>query len=232
MKYTIILPDYPLRGVVFDVFSLITMHTPIGQIFIITDLCFLIISIVFAVKFDNAVKMIYNIIIYIEKGNVAMYKLLELLNENADFTPAQLAAMLGESELAVKEQIEDYKSRGIIKGTRTLIDWEKLPDSGVRAIIELKVTPKAETGFDDIAKIVMSYDNVENVYLAASSRYDLIAMVKGNTIQEIAEFVSKRLSTLDAVIGTATNFVLNTYKQGGVVFHDESEDDEQRSMIV
>ncbi len=161
-----------------------------------------------------------------------MYKLLELLSENADFTPAQLAAMLGESEQAVREQIEEYKKNGIIKGTKTLIDWEKLPDSGVRAIIELKVTPKAETGFDDIAKIVMSYDNVENVYLAASSRYDLIAMVRGNTIQEIAEFVSKRLSTLDAVIGTATNFVLNTYKQGGVVFHDESEDDEQRSMIV
>ena len=161
-----------------------------------------------------------------------MYKLLELLNENADFTPAQLAAMLGESEKSVIEQIEEYKKNGIIKGTKTLIDWEKLPDSGVRAIIELKVTPKAETGFDDIAKIVMSYDNVENVYLAASSRYDLIAMVKGSTIQEIAEFVSKRLSTLDAVIGTATNFVLNTYKQGGIVFHDESEDDEQRSMIV
>ena len=161
-----------------------------------------------------------------------MYKLLELLSENADFTPAQLAAMLGESEQAVREQIDEYKKKGIIKGTKTLIDWEKLPDSGVRAIIELKVTPKAETGFDDIAKIVMSYDNVENVYLAASSRYDLIAMVRGNTIQEIAEFVSKRLSTLDAVIGTATNFVLNTYKQGGVVFHDESEDDEQRSMIV
>lgn len=161
-----------------------------------------------------------------------MYKLLELLSENADFTFAQLAAMLGESEQAVKEQIDEYKKKGIIKGTKTLIDWEKLPDSGVRAIIELKVTPKAETGFDDIAKIVMSYDNVENVYLAASSRYDLIAMVRGNTIQEIAEFVSKRLSTLDAVIGTATNFVLNTYKQGGVVFHDESEDDEQRSMIV
>ncbi len=161
-----------------------------------------------------------------------MYKLLELLNENADFTPAQLAAMLGESEQTVRQQIEEYKNKGIIKGTKTLIDWEKLPDSGVRAIIELKVTPKAETGFDDIAKIVMSYENVENVYLAASSRYDLIAMVRGSTIQEIAEFVSKRLSTLDAVIGTATNFVLNTYKQGGVAFHEESEDDDQRSMIV
>lgn len=161
-----------------------------------------------------------------------MNKLLELLAENAEFTINQLAVMLGESEQSVREKIDEYKNKGIIKGTKTLIDWDKVPDSGVRAIIELKVTPKAETGFDDIAKIVMSYDNVEDVYLAASSRYDLIAMVKGSTIQEIAEFVSKRLSTLEAVIGTATNFVLTTYKQGGRSFMDNNEEEEQRSMVL
>ena len=161
-------------------------------------------------------------------GDIEMNRLLELISENADFTNSQLAAMLGISEEEVKNKIEEYKANGIIKGTTTLINW----DSGVRAIIELKVTPKAETGFDDIAKIVMSYDNVENVYLAASSSYDLIALVKGSTIQEIAEFVSKRLSTLDAVIGTATNFVLTTYKQGGAVFYDDNEEDEQRSLIM
>lgn len=161
-----------------------------------------------------------------------MNKLLELLSENPDFTVSQLAAMLGENEQAVADKIEDYKAQGIIKGKKLLVDWDKIPESGVRAIIELKVTPKPETGFDDIAKIVMSYDNVEDVYLAASSRYDLIAMVKGNTIQEIAEFVSRRLSTLDAVIGTATSFVLTTYKQGGVSYLDGNEEDEQRSLIL
>lgn len=161
-----------------------------------------------------------------------MNKLLKLLSDNADFTAAQLAVMLGISEQEVRRQIDDYKAKGIIKGTKTLIDWDKLPDSGVRAIIELKVTPKPETGFDDIARIVMSYDNVENVYLAASNSYDLIAMVSGSTIQEIAEFVSKRLSTLDSVIGTATNFVLTTYKQGGICFSDDGEEEEQRSMVL
>lgn len=159
-----------------------------------------------------------------------MKKLLELLSENAEFTTAQLAAMLGESEESIKNQIAEYKEKGIIKGVKTLINWDKVPDAEVKAIIELKVTPKAETGFDDIAKIVMSYKNVESVYLAASSRYDLIAIVKGATIQEVAEFVSKRLSTLDAVIGTATNFVLTNYKEGGVAFYDDN-DDEQRSMM-
>ena len=161
-----------------------------------------------------------------------MNKLLELLSRNADFTTAQLAAMLGQTEEEVISRIKVYKEKGIIKGTTTLINWDKVPDAGVMALIELKVTPKPETGFDDIAKVVMSYDNVESVYLAASSRYDLIAMVKGSTIQEIAEFVSKRLSTLDNVIGTATSFVLTHYKSGGVSFCDSEEDDEQRSLIL
>ncbi|MGN0470489.1 MAG: Lrp/AsnC family transcriptional regulator [Acutalibacteraceae bacterium] len=161
-----------------------------------------------------------------------MDKLLELLSENAEFTPSQLAAMLGKTEKEVVEQIRDYKEKGIIKGYKALINREKVPDSGVTALIELKVTPKPETGFDDIAKIVMSYDNVESVYLAASSRYDLIAIVNGKSIQDIAEFVSKRLSTLDAVIGTATNFLLTKYKESGVVFYDEDDNDEQRSLIL
>ena len=84
----------------------------------------------------------------------------------------------------------------------------------------------------ETAKIIMSYDHVESVYLAASSRYDLIALVKGSTIQEIAEFVSKRLSTLENVIGTATSFVLNTYKQDNAIFGNNDEEDEQRSMIL
>ena len=161
-----------------------------------------------------------------------MNKRLELLSRKADFTTAQLATMLGVTEDEVKKQIADYKEKGIIMGSTTLINWDQVPEAGVMALIELKVTPKAETGFDDIAKIVMSYDNVESVYLAASSRYDLIAMVKGNTIQEIAEFVSKRLSTLDNVIGTATSFVLTHYKSGGVSFYGSDEDDEQRSLIL
>ncbi len=161
-----------------------------------------------------------------------MDKLLELLSENADFTTAQIATMLGVEEKEVKAKIGEYREKGIIKGTKMLIDWEKTDDATVKAIIELKVTPRPETGFDDIAKLVMSYDNVESVYLAASSSYDLVAMVNGSTIQEIAEFVARRLSTLDGVIGTATNFVLTTYKQDGVSFYDDSEEDEQRSMVL
>ena len=78
-------------------------------------------------------------------------------------------AMLGETETEIKKRIEDYKEKGVIKGTSTIIDRSKLQNAGVNAIIEIKVTPKAETGFDETAKIVASFDNVDSVYLAASA---------------------------------------------------------------
>ena len=102
-----------------------------------------------------------------------MDKLLTLLEDNAQFTYSQLAAMLDETETEIKKRIEDYKQKGVIKGTSTIIDRSKLQNAGVNAIIEIKVTPKAETGFDETAKIVASFDNVDSVYLAASATFDL-----------------------------------------------------------
>ena len=160
-----------------------------------------------------------------------MNKLLEIISKNNDFTTAQLATMLNESEKEVKRQLQDLKDRGIVRGSKAVVDWDKVLDTGVTAIIEMKVTPKAETGFDEIAKMIMSYDNVDSVYLAASSRYDLITIVRGKNIQEIAEFVSKRLSTIENVMSTATNFVLMQYKGDGIAFYGD-EVDEQRSMVL
>ena len=161
-----------------------------------------------------------------------MDKLLKLLKSNADFTAKQLAAMLGETEEAVESRIAEYKKQGIILGKQTIINWDKVPDADLKAIIGLKVTPKAETGFDDIAKAVLAFDNVENVYLVASSSYDLLATTRGSSMQEIAEFVSKRISTLDNVVGTATCFVLTNYKTCGIPTVDNEEEQEQRSMIL
>ena len=160
-----------------------------------------------------------------------MNKLLEIISKNNEFTTAQLAVMLNESEKDVKRQLKDLKDRGIIRGSKAVIDWDKVLDTGVTAIIEMKVTPQPDTGFDEIAKTIMSYDNVDSVYLAASSRYDLIAIVRGKNIQEIAEFVSKRLSVIENVMGTATNFVLMQYKGDGIAFYGDDED-EQRSIML
>lgn len=159
-----------------------------------------------------------------------MDKLIELLNENSQLTVSELSAMLNRSEEDIKHQIEEYEKQGIIKGYKALINWDKLADSCVSAIIELKVVPKKETGFDEIAKSVMHFDEVESVYLMAGG-YDLLVMVKGKNIQEISMFVSRRLSTLDSVVSTATHFVLSRYKDGGVtLFNDEEVD--KRSMIL
>ena len=122
-----------------------------------------------------------------------MDKLLELLNENSQFTISELSVMLDRSEEDVKSQIEFYEKEGIIRGYKALINWDKLAGSCVSAIIELKVVPQKETGFDEIAKRVMCFEEVESVYLMAGG-YDLSVMVKGKNIQEISKLV-KNLHT-------------------------------------
>ena len=136
-----------------------------------------------------------------------MNDLLTLLSENARLTAAQLAVMLNKTEAEVAAAVKSYEESGVIKGYKALIDWDKAPVKSASAIIELKVTPKKETGFDEIARRVMAFDEVESVYLMAGA-YDFAVIVRAATIQDIAMFVAKRLSTLDSVISTATHFVL------------------------
>lgn len=160
-----------------------------------------------------------------------MDKLLSLLEDNAQFTDAQLAAMLGETEEEVRKRIHEYKDKGVIKGTSTIIDRSKLQDAGVNALIEIKTTPKADTGFDETAEIIASFDNVESVYLAASATFDLVAFVRGANIQEVSRFVAKQLATIDTVVSTATHFVLTEYKKSGISFINDG-NEEQRSMVL
>lgn len=141
-----------------------------------------------------------------------MNDLLTLLSENARLTAAQLAVMLNKTEAEVAAAVKSYEESGVIKGYKALIDWDKAPVKSASAIIELKVTPKKETGFDEIARRVMAFDEVESVYLMAGA-YDFAVIVRAATIQDIAMFVAKRLSTLDSVISTATHFVLTRYKE-------------------
>ena len=147
-----------------------------------------------------------------------MEQLLELLQDNARLTTAQLAAMVGETEEAVKAAVAGYEKEGVIKGYHTLVNWEKLGAPMATALIELKVTPQKHTGFDEIAGRVMNFPEVESVYLM-SGGYDLAVTVTGKTMQDIAMFVAKRLATIEGVISTATHFVLTKYKDGGVVFN-------------
>ena len=158
-----------------------------------------------------------------------MDKLLQLLSENSSYTTEQLSMMLGEPEDYIKAQIAEYENSGIIRGYQAVVDWDEVPDSGVMAIIELKVAPQLQKGFDDIADRIQAYDEVESVYLMAGS-YDLLLTVKGATIQEISSFVAKRLAAMEGILSTATHFMLKRYKEKGVSLTEGKNDG--REMIV
>ncbi len=140
-------------------------------------------------------------------------KILKLMERNAHTSPEDMAAMLGLSEAEVRQEIEEMEKAGVIRGYKTVVDWERLDETAtVSAIIELKVTPKAGLGYEDVAAKVMKYPEVESVYLM-SGVYDLNVVVKARNLQEVAKFVSKELSTIDSVTSTATHFVLRRYKE-------------------
>lgn len=153
-----------------------------------------------------------------------MEKLLDLLKFHARLSNEQLAVMLGTTEAAVANEIAKLEKEGVIKGYGAIIDEERLNKDLVTAYIEVKVSPKPEQGFDEIAATIMQYEGVESVYLM-SGGYDLSVTITGTSLREIALFVSERLSTLDGVLSTATHFVLRRYKDKGVVFTTHCRDE-------
>lgn len=149
-----------------------------------------------------------------------MDTLLNLLKQNARLSNAELAVMTGSTEAEVVQKISDYEKQGVIKGYSVILNDELADKDTVTAIIELKVTPKADSGFDEVARTVMQYKEVEAVSLM-SGAYDLAITVSGNNIKDIALFVAQRLSTIDGVLSTATHFVLKHYKEKGIFIGDE-----------
>ncbi len=151
-------------------------------------------------------------------------KILSLINKDAKYTAEQIANMTDLSVEEVKSEIAEMESSGLIKGYKAVIDWEKLDSAYVSALIELRVTPKANFGFEEVAARVMRYKEVETVYLM-SGGYDLCVIVKGKTFQQVAMFVAKELATIDSVISTATHFVLRRYKELDVSLCESVTDD-------
>ncbi|PKM63556.1 MAG: AsnC family transcriptional regulator [Firmicutes bacterium HGW-Firmicutes-20] len=159
-----------------------------------------------------------------------MEEVLKLLTQNARLTNAEIAVLLGKEESEVTRIVDKLEENGVIKGYHAIVNYEKLPHIPVFALIECKVMPKAEVGFQEIADRVMALEEVESVYLMAGD-YDLAVFVKGNTMQEVANFVAKRLSTLDSILSTSTRFVLQRYKQSGVIL-EEKEIRDPRNMVL
>ena len=144
-------------------------------------------------------------------------EILKLLENDARLSPAQIAVMLDMPVDTVKEQIAELEANGTVVGYKTIIDWEKTGIESVSAMIEVKLTPQKDKGFDRVAEKLYNYPEVQSVYLM-SGAYDLSVMIEGRTMKEVASFVSQKLSTIDSVISTATHFVLHKYKDKGMVY--------------
>ncbi len=159
-----------------------------------------------------------------------MDKLLTLLEKNARLKNSQLAAILDMTEAQVAAAIEQYEQAGVLRGYQALVDWDKTDRPYVCAQIELKVSPKRDLGFDEIAHTIMTFDEVESCYLM-SGGFDLALTVSGKDFKDIALFVSQRLATLDSVIATSTHFVLKKYKEKGTLISDEEIDMREATLL-
>lgn len=153
-----------------------------------------------------------------------MDNLIKLLKQNARLSSKELAAMIGTTEQEVDARIKEYEKTGAIKGYSAIINDDLADKDNVTAFIEVKVTPKADCGFDDIAKTIMQYDEVESLTLM-SGAFDLAVTISGTNYKEIALFVAQRLSTIEGVLSTSTHFVLKRYKDKGIFIGDEVKDE-------
>ena len=150
--------------------------------------------------------------------------ILTIIEKNSRIDLNELAIRLGVTEVEVANALEDMEKEGIICGYHTMIDWDKTSIDKVSALIEVRVTPQREEGFDRIAERIYNYPEVTSVYLI-SGGYDLLVSLEGKSLKEVAQFVSEKLSTLDTVISTATHFILTRYKDHGTILNGETTDE-------
>ena len=154
-------------------------------------------------------------------------RILHIIEKNSKVGIDEIAIRLGENEIDVANEIKAMEEEGVICGYHTLIDWEKTNIEKVSALIEVTVTPQRGQGFDSIAERIYNYPEVNAVYLI-SGGYDLLVMLDGKSLKQVASFVSDKLSTLDSVLSTATHFVLKRYKDHGTII--EQNDDREKIM--
>ena len=157
-----------------------------------------------------------------------MEALLKLLRQNALESPRTLAQLLGLTEEEVRARIAAYEQKGVIRGYQAIVDEDQLKLNVVHAVIEVKVTPEREGGFDRVAERISKFPEVDALYLMSGS-YDLLLFVTGRDLREVAAFVSEKLSTIGGILSTATYFILKTYKEKGVLMR--ARDDHERLAV-
>lgn len=156
-------------------------------------------------------------------------KILSAIDRNSKISPEDLAIMLGTSKEEIVNLIKELEEDKIICGYPTLINWDKIKTEMVTAMIEVRVTPQRGLGFDKIAERIYKFDEVEAVYLM-SGGFDLTVFIEGKSMQEVARFVSEKLAPMEAILSTATHFVLKRYKQHGLQMDHKKVD--ERMLIL
>lgn len=153
-------------------------------------------------------------------------EILKTIDKNSRLTHEELSEMMGVAREDIDEEIAAMQKEKIICGYPTIIDWDKTDEDTVTALIEVKISPKRGVGYDYLAERIYKFDEVSYVYLM-SADYDLMVIVEGKSMREIAHFVSSKLAPMDSVISTATHFVLKKYKEHGIPFVEEEKDERQ-----
>ncbi len=151
-------------------------------------------------------------------------KILTFIEKNSRIDLKELAIMLGVDEATVVQELKNMEEEHIICGYHTLIDWDKTGVEKVTAMIEVRVTPQREMGFDKVAERIYNYPEVNAVFLI-SGGFDLMVTLEGKTLREVSQFVTDKLSTLDSVLSTKTNFILKKYKDHGTVMASAPKDE-------
>ena len=153
-------------------------------------------------------------------------ELLAIIEKNSRIDLKELAVILGVEEIDVVNELAALEAEGIICGYHTLINWEKAGIEKVTAMIEVRVTPQRGMGFDKVAERIYNYPEVNSVYLI-SGGFDFMVTLEGKTLREVSEFVSDKLSPLDSVLSTKTNFILKKYKDHGTIMAEQRKDERE-----
>ena len=159
-----------------------------------------------------------------------MRELLDILEQNAKLTATEVAVMTGLTEKQASDAIAAYERDRIILGYKAMINWEKTDKDFITAMIEVKLVPQRDKGFDSIAERIYKYPQVKACWLMSGS-YDLSVMIEGKHLNEVALFVAEKLAVIDGVQSTATHFVLKKYKDGNIIF-DSGEPDDREAIVL
>lgn len=153
-------------------------------------------------------------------------QILDAIQKNGRYSTEDLAAMLATDEETIKKEIKEMEDANVICGYPTLINWDQTDCELVTALIEVKVTPQRNMGFNKVAERIYRFEEVESVYLM-SGGFDLTVVIQGKSMKEVARFVSEKLSTLESVNSTSTYFVLKKYKEHDLIMTDEKHESER-----